>query len=390
MKYLTSLVVVIFLLGNLSGTASAFVFDGFTGEKNAKPQLREIIQKEMEYEKEEQIKFHLKEFNDKKDEERFDYLSEYGMTTATDDQIKKLHSKQQNELVESYFRTLLNNAYIYKMDDNGYIYDKDGDVVTQLELSKEEEILDAPISSYAATLDPNILGYNSGAFVRQTTSTGYKGIKTTFNLPTDPNFEVVGSNTGYIYNGIDILSSSYLSGYKFEAGLQYSEAYNNYYASIRPYGSTQIYIPENHSSIPPRYAAGTNMVSNLLYDTTSSKFKYFVTGTNVNGASQYIYFYHSKTFTSGELAAMCVKRVVSIATPTSSPYTGNNIGKVNLTYTGTTVTNTSGVESTLVSSMLSTHTYSGKTHGTSDSPSVAVTKTGTLATQTVKIDTTGL
>ena len=145
-------------------------------------------------------------------------------------------------------------------------------------------------------------------------------------------------------------------------------------------------LVESSSNKNSRYKAGSSIVSNLLYDTSSSQVKCFVDGTNVNNQSQYIYFYYTKVLTAKEQAALCVKRNTALA---KTGWTGTKIGKVQVTYTSTSVTKLNGTTSNLTSSMLSTHRYNGKTFGTADNPSVGITKTGNVDTQKIIIDTTG-
>ncbi|MGF7048156.1 hypothetical protein J2T13_002663 [Paenibacillus sp. DS2015] len=352
---------------------------------------KEEIVKEMEVEREKQVEYHINEYKSLASENRQTYLMNYGL----DDKVS-LNRSADNSVdlnsIENYFEDKLDKAYIYTMDDNGYVYNEEGDILEKLDLQEETFLAEdnsnvSSITPQSVTLDSTINGYNSGAFVRQTTFTGYKGIKTTFLLPTDSYFETPNINvTGYLYNGLDVLSSTYPTGYKLEAGLQYSETSDNYSASIRPHGSTQIFKPEGYTVNAPRYKAGTSITSNLLYDTTSSKIKYFVDGTNINGVNQYIYFYYGKSFSSSEIASLCVKRVTALA---KEGYTGTNIGNVQVTYTSTVVTSNSGSTSNLTSSMLNTHKYNGKTYGTSDNPSTGITKSGNLNTQKIIINTTG-
>ncbi|MDU4697847.1 MULTISPECIES: hypothetical protein [Paenibacillus] len=360
-------------------------------EENPQPQSKAEIKKQIDVERQKQINYHIKEIESlKKGSEQLSYLSEYGfdtknIKTTTNATYRNLDSDLSisEEITSDYFEELLENAYIFTMDENGYVYDREGEVVNKLDLKEEQATGTNSIMS--ASLDTSISGYNTGAFVRQTTKSGYKGIRTTFTLPTDTKFETPSSGvTGYLYNGIDVLSSSNV-GYKLEGGLQYSETYDNYSASIHPQGLSQNAIPEGYSSAPPRYAQDTAIVSNLLYDTSSSQFKYFVNGINVKGDSQYIYFYYSKSFTSNEIAALAVKRVTALA---KAGYTGENIGKVEVKYDETAVTSNSGTTSSMTSSILSTHTYNGKTYGTSDTPSSAVTKSGEVSAQKIIVDTT--
>ncbi|MHA0856907.1 hypothetical protein [Paenibacillus sp. CMAA1364] len=245
------------------------------------------------------------------------------------------------------------------MDDNGFVYDKNGEVVNTLDLNQYPATSNKSIGIQA--VDGTILGSNTGAFARQVTPVGYKGIRTTIALPSSPD------------------------GYKIEGGVQYSNANNNYTAIIRPKGLVKNAIPENTGGVlPARYLAGTSLISNLLYDATSSQFKYFVNGTTAGG-SQYIYFYYTKSLTSTEQSYMCVKRVTALA---KENYTGTNIEKVTVTYSGTEVTQTNGTTANLAT--LSSHVYNGKTFGTSDTPASTITKSGSLPTQTIKIDTTNL
>jgi hypothetical protein len=358
------------------------------------PQKKAVIKKEIDAERQKQLNYHINEIiglNEKS--EQIAYLSQYGfdvkqIKTTSDVTYRSPESDLpvSEDIVRGHFETLLENAYIYTMDDYGYVYDREGNVVNKLDLKQEQES-NTTFSITSASLDSSINGFNTGAFVRQTTKSGYKGIRTTFTLPTDSKFETPSSSVaGYLYNGIDVLSSSYVSGYKLEGGLQYSETYDNYTASIHPQGLSQDVIPEGYSSAPPRYAQGTTIVSNLLYDTSSSQFKYFVNGTNVNGDSQYIYFYYSKPLSSSEIAALTVKRVTALA---KTGYSGENIGLVEVKYDDTVVTSNSGTTSSMTSSILSNHTYNGKTYGTSDSPSSAVTKSGSIPAQKIIVDTTG-
>lgn len=373
----------------------------FTGSVNAEgesaptPQSKEVIRKQIDNEREKQVQYHIQEFKSLDKSARQSFLSDYNYPVQ--EQRLSLDSIDSEQYVESYFEDLLANAYIYTMDDNGYVYDKEGDVVNQLDLSEAsrqdteiapDTLSETGISPAAVTVDTSINGSNTGAFARQVTTSGYKGIKTSFILPTDNYFNTPDSTVvGYLYNGIDVLSSSQLSGYKLEGGLQYSEEYDNYTAIIHPLGIPQNAIPQGYTTEPPRYAQGTPVISNLLYDTASAQFKYFVNGTNVNGVSQYIYFYYNdKTLTSTEISALTVKRVVALA---KTGYAGTNIGNVQVTYTGTTVTTTSGSTVDLTSAMLSNHYYNGKTHGTADTPASAVTKAGGITTQKINVNTTG-
>lgn len=355
---------------------------------------KEEVIKQIKIEKEKQVQYHIDEYLGLDSQERQSYLQEYNSDSelSASSFNVSLNNVEENQL-EQVFEEKIDNAYIYTMDDLGYIYDKEGDVIEKLDLTVDS--VDTPalveqsvITPFAVPVDSTISGGNTGAFVRQTTNSGYKAIRTAFILPTDPYFEVpLATATGYLYNGLDVLSSAYPgTGFKVEAGLQYSENLDDYAASIRPLGSSQMFVPENYTKAPPRYKAGTSIVSNLLYDNASSQVKYFVDGTNINGASQYIYFYYSKSLSASELAALAVKRVTAIA---KEGWTGTNIGSVQVTYTSTTVTSNSGTTSNLTSSMLNAHKYNGKTHGTSDNPSTGITKSGNIDTQKIIINTTG-
>lgn len=357
---------------------------------------KEEVIKQMELEKEKQVQYHIDEYLGLDSQGRQSYLQEYNSDSELSARSFNisLNNVEESQL-EQVFEEKIDNAYIYTMDDLGYIYDKEGDVVEKLDLDLTEDSVDNPtlveqsaISPLAVPIDSTISGSNTGAFVRQTTNSGYKAIRTTFILPTDPYFEVpLATATGYLYNGLDVLSSAYPgTGFKIEAGLQYSENLDDYAASIRPLGSSQMFVPEGYTKAPPRYKAGTSIVSNLLYDTASSQVKYFVDGTNINGTSQYIYFYYSKSLSASELAALAVKRVTAIA---NEGWKGTNIGSVQVTYTSTTVTSNSGTTSNLTSSMLNAHKYNSKTHGTSDNPSTGITKSGNVDTQKIIINTTG-
>lgn len=357
---------------------------------------KEQVINQMQLEKEKQVQYHIDEYFGLNNQERQSYLQEYSSASDLGAAPFEVSLNNVNESgLEQVFEEKIDNAYIYTMDDLGYIYDKDGEVVEKLDL--ETPSLDSAaiteesvITPYAVSVDSTISGSNTGAFVRQTTSSGYKGIRTAFILPTASYFNVpdATTTTGYLYNGLDVLSSAYPgTGFKVEAGLQWSQALNNYAASIRPLGSGQIFSPEGYgTNIPLRYKQGTNIVSNLLYDTASSQVKYFVDGTNINGANQYIYFYYTKALSSSELAALAVKRVTAIA---KEGWTGTSLGSVQVTYTSTTVTSNSGTTSNLTSSMLNAHKYNNKTYGTSDNPSTGITKTGNVDTQKIIINTTG-
>ncbi|URJ46272.1 hypothetical protein MF628_000788 [Paenibacillus polymyxa] len=355
-------------------------------EGSAVPLDKDVVKQQIDKDRIDQVKFHLNELAHLNKTDRSDYLSEFGIE-VNKKSISASESTYNNESLKDEFENILDNAYIYTMDDNGFVYDKNGEVVNEIDLNKKEEGVENNIALQRATIDPNILGSNSGAFARQVTATGYKGIRTTFTLPSYPAINAPnGSVAGYLYNGIDVLSSSYLSGFKLEAGLQYSQAQNSYTAVIHPQGTLQNPIPDGSTSVPPRYKAGTNVISNVFYDTTTSRFKYFVNGTNVNGTNQYLLFTYSKPLSSSEVSNLVVKRVTALA---KENYSGGDIGKVTVNYSGTEVTRIDGSTTDLTQGILSSHTYNGKTFGTCDTPSGAISKSGSVPYQTVTVNTVG-
>lgn len=361
-------------------------------ELTVKPRDAEEVKKEIDLEREKQIQFHLNEYYSLSAAERVAYLNDY--VTADVTAPKTLLSVQSDKDVERYFRKLLENAYIFTMDDNGYVYDRNGQVIDKLNLnaSKPFEAQSANGDITIQSLNNNIHGYNTGAFVRQSTVKGYKGIRTTLILPKPSDINPLNGSTAYLYNGIDIIQvngNNVSIPFAVEAGFQYSTQYQNYAASIRPLGQDPIHIPEGYTDVPPRYKNGTSTISNLLYDNVSSQFKYFVTGTNVNNVGQYIYFYYYKPLTSQNLQDMVVKRVAAIA---KNSWTGTEIGELTVSYTGTEITKVSnGTTTDLTSSLLITHNYGGKIYGTADNVNStgSVTKTpssGNIASQTITLD----
>ncbi|AUO05293.1 hypothetical protein KSP24_07760 [Paenibacillus sp. AK121] len=353
-------------------------------EGSAVPLDKEIVKQQIDKDRIDQVKFHLNELAHLNKTDGSDYLSEFGIE-VNKKSISASESTYNNESVKDEFENLLDNAYIYTMDDNGFVYDKNGEVVNKVDIN-EQEFDNSDSISLQAYVDPTIGGSDTGAFARQVTSTGYKGIRTSFVLPSSPAINTPNSVSGYLYNGIDVLSSLYPDGYKIEGGVQYSQAKNDYQAIIRPKGLTQNPIPDGYSSAAPRYKAGTSIISNILYDTTTSKFKYFVNGTNVNGVNQYILFTYGKSLSNSEISNLAVKRVTALA---KNDYSGGNIGKVTVNYSSTEVTRLDGTTTQMTQGMLSSHNFGGKIHGTSDTPSGAVSKSGSVSSQTVSVNTVG-
>lgn len=353
-------------------------------EGSAVPLDKEIVKQQIDKDRIDQVKFHLNELAHLNKTDESDYLSEFGIE-VNKKSISASESTYNNESVKDEFENLLDNAYIYTMDDNGFVYDKNGEVVNKVDIN-EQELDNSDSVSLQAYVDPTIGGSDTGAFARQVTSTGYKGIRTSFVLPSSPAINTPNSVSGYLYNGIDVLSSLYPDGYKIEGGVQYSQAKNDYQAIIRPKGLTQNPIPDGYSSAAPRYKAGTSIISNILYDTTTSKFKYFVNGTNVNGVNQYILFTYGKSLSNSEISNLAVKRVTALA---KNDYSGGNIGKVTVNYSSTEVTRLDGTTTQMTQGMLSSHNFGGKIHGTSDTPSGAVSKSGSVSSQTVSVNTVG-
>ncbi|MFT9370374.1 hypothetical protein [Paenibacillus polymyxa] len=353
-------------------------------EGSAVPLDKEIVKQQIDKDRIDQVKFHLNELAHLNKTDESDYLSEFGIE-VNKKSISASESTYNNESVKDEFENLLDNAYIYTMDDNGFVYDKNGEVVNKVDIN-EQELDNSDSISLQAYVDPTIGGSDTGAFARQVTSTGYKGIRTSFVLPSSPAINTPNSVSGYLYNGIDVLSSLYPDGYKIEGGVQYSQAKNDYQAIIRPKGLTQNPIPDGYSSAAPRYKAGTSIISNILYDTTTSKFKYFVNGTNVNGVNQYILFTYGKSLSNSEISNLAVKRVTALA---KNDYSGGNIGKVTVNYSSTEVTRLDGTTTQMTQGMLSSHNFGGKIHGTSDTPSGAVSKSGSVSSQTVSVNTVG-
>ena len=184
------------------------------------PQKKAVIKKEIDAERQKQLNYHINEIiglNEKS--EQIAYLSQYGfdvkqIKTTSDVTYRSPESDLpvSEDIVRGHFETLLENAYIYTMDDYGYVYDREGNVVNKLDLKQEQES-NTTFSITSASLDSSINGFNTGAFVRQTTKSGYKGIRTTFTLPTDSKFETPSSSVaGYLYNGIDVWLLAVLHG----------------------------------------------------------------------------------------------------------------------------------------------------------------------------------
>lgn len=356
----------------------------------------------MEKALQDQISYHVEEYLNLSKSSKVEYLQEYGITAKSSLRMSRVTQDtylSENQ-VEKAFEDTLENAYIYTMDENGYVYDKEGDVINKIDLNIENSNQNAitNINNIKAqrlantTIDSSINGYNSGAFSRQVTGSGYSGIKTTLTLPTATNISVANSSViGYLYNGIDTVPTG-AGGYKLEAGLQYSPATSGYTASIHPQNQSQNAVPDgpdanySNTNLPKRYKPGTSITHNLIYDTSSSQFKYFVNGTNVNGTSQYIYFYYHKSLTSDQLNDMHVKRVAALA---KEGYAGESIGKINLQYTDTQITNIAGTTVSLTSAKLDSLQKNGKIYGTADNPSGKITKTptsGNIASQSITIN----
>jgi hypothetical protein len=355
------------------------------GDDNTTVQPRDAteVKREIDAERVKQVKFHLNEYKKLHSDEKAAFLAPYVSSVKGKNSTNTLNETE----VETLFNDTLENAYIFTMDENGFVYDKNGTVVNKLEVgpATKEKSNEVSIQS----LNTGIFGNSSGAFIRQTTALGYKGIRTTLTLPAPANITPSDSTVvGYLYNGLDVYHESgttLTTGFAVEAGLQYSTTTQSYTASIHPQGNVQDAIPEGTTVVPPRYMHSTSMVMNLIYDTTSSQYKFFVNGTNVNNVNQYIYFYYSQTLNATDLQDMVAKRVTALA---KVGWTGTEIGDLTVSYSGAELTKIDGTTTNMTSSLLSTHTFnSSKIYGTADNvdSTGSVTKTpstGSIASQT--------
>lgn len=367
------------------------------------PRAKSEVRQEIEQALQQQVEEQVQEYESlTSNEAKKEYIQEFGEAQQSVYSIQSTTEESPPSETEAkeIFEETLADAYVYTMDENGYVYDREGEVANRVDVSQtanDDASAPAESRSFAvqAAAANTINGAASGAFARQETSAGYRSISTTLTLPTEANISVPNDSiVAYLYTGIDVkpTSSTTNGGYKVEAGLQYSPVTKSYTASIHPQNSAQNAIPTGPSEyagqLPPRYKAGTSIVGNLKYDPDSSQFKYFVNGTNVSGQPQYIYFYYSKALDSSQLADMHVKRVTALATDN---YTDQNIGRVKVQYTDTTITNTSGTTVALTSAKLDTITSGNRVYGTADSPSQYVTKSPdafSIASQLITVDTT--
>ncbi|WP_287023338.1 hypothetical protein [Cohnella sp.] len=238
--------------------------------------------------------------------------------------------------------------------------------------------------------NPRINGDNSGPFIRQTSVKGYIGSRTQFTLPSKTggfNIPTAGA-TGYIYNGLDYNIETGSNSFSMEGGVQASQANNNFLAYIRVNGRSLVFTDDgnNPGNYPPRYKAGTAYTSNLRYEVSTGKAKYYASGTNVNGVAQNLSFTYSKSFTSTELANMRAKRVLGIgyvdpATGTQNYDGTQDLGVISLNYTSATLLKTDGTTTVNYNtSLLDTDLYNNKIYGTAYWPSSAVTYSPTLGT----------
>jgi len=326
---------------------------------------------EIERVKQEEMQYHLKEFKKLDSKGKLSYTKQFGFKATDIDGFTKDMAKA------------LDAAYIYVMDESGNIYGRSG-YLTTLDISGNSA------STLAQSVN-SINGANTGAFCRQTTKEGYRGIRMEFRLPTSSKSEIAGPGTPFLYSGVHYLRPGQSGYFDMEGGLQYSLTYNNYSAYIRVNGASQRFEDDSRlgtGTYPPRFKADTSFVQNLRYEPENSKVKYYASGTNVNNQSQLLVFSHSKSFTSTQQNQLRVRRVTGIA---YDDYDGTQkIGKVDVQYTNSTFLTSSGSTVNMDTSRLDTWEYGGIIYGTVDWPEAKITKspsTGSIVSQRIIVNT---
>lgn len=330
---------------------------------------------EIEKIKTEEIQYHIKEFKKLNSDKKISYAKGIGISEPLlNDEI---FSKKIKEKIEQ--------AYIYYMDENGNVYNKNG-FLKKLDITSKSSVADKKntVKIYALPTNPSINGAETGAFVRQTTYEGYMGSRTEFRLPTKSNNEI--SQNGFIYNGLIHDNSSF----DMEGGLQYSYTFDNYSAYIGVNGGALLYLDDSRSgtNYPPRFKSNTWFISNLRYEPANSKIKYYASGTNVNNESQLLIFSNNKSFTTTQRNQMRARRVTGLA---EENYDGTqNIGNIDVTYSNSTLLKSNNTSVNYNTSYLDEWLLNGKIMGTVDWPSSKITKTptsGDISNQRHIIDT---
>ncbi|WP_033396601.1 hypothetical protein, partial [Cohnella laeviribosi] len=297
MKKLALLVTVCSLVvsGSILSSASA---------EDVSSTTKEDILNEIAKIKVEDAAYYLDELKQQSYTQKARTLSQFGFNT----------SEVSNEnILKEVAQEMVDQSYIYYMDESGVVYDKNANVLAQLDVSSAPDADPATSVSTKGKVttlaynNPRINGDNSGPFIRQTSVKGYIGSRTQFTLPskTSGGIDIPTTGaTGYIYNGLDYNIETGSNSFSMEGGVQASQANNNFSAYIRVNGGSLVFTDDgnNPGNYPPRYKAGTAYTSNLRYEVSTGKVKYYASGTNVNGVAQNLSFTYSKSFTSTELA----------------------------------------------------------------------------------------
>jgi hypothetical protein len=328
-----------------------------------KAEIQELKDNELNYE--------LNKFSKLNKADRINYSKQFSLNTGDAAVFKET------------LQNLLETAYVYYLDENGNLFDKDGYIDTfDISGNQEEKASVAPLSQTVSSIN----GANTGAFVRQLSVTGYRGIYSQILLPTNANstsnYISMTNGTGFLYNRLYYSSPTSSDFWDMEAGLHYSTKFDNYAAYIRVHGAAM--NPKDiNGNEPPRFKSATTITQNLRYD--GSKIRYYANGTNINNTYQALIFGVEKTFSN--TSKLRVGRVTGIG---YDNYDGTqSVGKVNVTYSNVKFLKNDGTEVTPTSSLLDSLVINNITYGTVDWPATKITKTpstGSIGTQTHTIN----
>ncbi len=328
-----------------------------------KAEIQELKDNELNYE--------LSKFSELNKADRINYSKQLSLNTSNEAIFKET------------LQDLLDTAYVYYLDENGNLFDKDGYIDTFDISGNQEE--NALVTSLSQTVS-SINGADTGAFIRQLSLTGYRGIYSQMLLPTNANstsdYISMTNGEAWLYNRLNYSNPTSSDFWDMEAGLHYSNTYDNYAAYIKVDGGG-IYTKDLNGDTPPRFKSDTTITQNLRYD--GSKIRYYVNGTNKYNTYQAIIFGVQKTFS--DTSKLRVGKVTGLA---YDNYDGTqSVGKINLTYSNVKFLKNDGTEVTPTSSLLDSLVINNITYGTVDWPAEKITKTpstGSIGTQTHTIN----
>lgn len=347
---------------------------------------------EIEKIKQEEVEYQLQTYKDFAFLDKVVFLEKIGKNISNPLEIDNYAA------IEEKIRESLDDSYIYYITSDGKIYNGNGYI-------KDMTLINQPVAKETgnvALASTYINGQNTGAFIRQTSVSGYMGISSSFKTPVNSvnstNYVTTPDDitSGYIYNLLILEDDSFKGGYfTMEGGLKHSHKYTNYSAYIKvgagdmlmqEFGSEGETDSNGNLVYPPRFAADASITHNLRYEPANKKIKYYVTGKNINGESQSLLFAYEQTFTATQLNNMHSGRVTGIG---REAYNGtDNLGSIIVSYSNTKLCkSTTGTTYSMVdmkTSLLDTMLNGSKIMGTADFPVGRCTKaplSGTIVTQ---------